>query len=339
MKFFNFIKRFSACILGGVFLIGGLFKLMDPVGSGLVMESYFSFLHIPFLNPFAELIAFIFNLLECGTGIAMISGIWVPIVRIVSLVMLSFFTLLTLLLLIFNPDMDCGCFGEVVHMTHFQSFAKNIGLFILWLLAYIPFLKQHHRPLYRKICSGVAFLLVIAFGIYPFRHLPIKDHTDLRTGTELSEGSIPLLNEDGEYNYNMLMRGRVLILSIENEEKADHGKLLQARDLAKKARIRPIIASSAGIHEDCPLKAAGIPVFGADRRTLLSLNRANGGATFISGGQIARKWNLDDFLKLDEDKLKEIIATDPSELIVEDSINGSRIFEILAMILLVLLLI
>lgn len=312
---------------------------MDPVGSGLVMEAYFSFLHISFLSPLAEIIALVFNLLECTIGIAMISGIWVPIVRIVSLVMLSFFTLLTLLLLIFNPEMDCGCFGEVVHLTHLQSFIKNVVLLVLWVMAYIPFIRQHHRPLYRKICTGIAFLLIIIFAIYPFRHLPVRDYTDLRTGTELVEGSIPLMNEDGEYKDNLLLRGRVVIFSIENESKVNHELLIQAKDLARTSRLRPVIASCDKISEDSPLREAGIPIYLSDRRTLLSLNRANGGATFISGGQIARKWNLNDFLKLDEPHLKEIVATDPSELIVEDYIIGSRKFEILAMILLVLLLI
>lgn len=339
MRFFNFVKRFSACILGAVFLIGGLFKIMDPVGSGLVMESYFSFLHISFLNPIAEIIALACNLLECIIGIAMISGIWVPFVRIVSLVMLSFFTLLTLLLLIFNPEMDCGCFGEVVHLNHFQSFIKNIGLIILWLVAYIPFIRQHHRPLYRKITSGVALLLVVAFAIYPFKHLPIKDYTDLRTGTELTEGSISLLSEDGEYKDDILLRGRIMLFSVENAGKLDQEKLLQARELCRSARIRPLIATCTDFSADSPIKAAGIPVYKSDRRTLLSLNRSNGGASLIYSGQIAQKWTLDELLKTDESELSEIARTDPSELIVEEYIKGSRKFEILAMILLVLLLI
>ena len=123
------MKRLCAFILGAVFLVGGLFKLMDPVGSALVMESYFNFLHIGFLRGLATFAALFFNLLECFVGICLISGIWVRVMRNVTLALLSLFTVLTLLLLIFNPDMDCGCFGEVVHMTHLQSFLKNIVLF------------------------------------------------------------------------------------------------------------------------------------------------------------------------------------------------------------------
>ena len=59
------MKRLCAFILGAVFLVGGLFKLMDPVGSALVMESYFNFLHIGFLRSFATFAALFFNLLEC----------------------------------------------------------------------------------------------------------------------------------------------------------------------------------------------------------------------------------------------------------------------------------
>ncbi|MGN1226391.1 MAG: MauE/DoxX family redox-associated membrane protein [Candidatus Cryptobacteroides sp.] len=333
MKFYNFIKRLCAFILGSVFLIGGMFKLMDPVGSALVMESYFSFLHIGFLNFASTGLALFFNLLECFIGVALISGIWLPLVRMISLVLLVFFTLLTLLLMIFNPEMDCGCFGEVVHLTHLQSFLKNIVLLGLWAVAFLPFLRQHPRPLYRKIVSWTVYALVLGFSVYSFTRLPLLDLTDLHTGTELSEGKIPLRDESGEYMDNLLLRGRVAVISVYKYAKADSTTIAQIKSNARKAGIRTVVAVSG----DLPFE--GISYYKSDRKTLMSLNRANMGVSFISGGQVAQKWTPKEFLSLETDELKEIAGTDPSELVVDEVLQGRRIFEVLALVFFVLLLI
>lgn len=131
MRRFSFSRRLSAFVLGAVFLVGGLFKLMDPVGSTLVMEGYLNFLHLGFLKGLAEYASLFFNLLECFIGISLISGIWVRVMRNLTLALLSFFTLLTLLLLIFNPEMDCGCFGQVLHLTHLQELSEKYCAFCL----------------------------------------------------------------------------------------------------------------------------------------------------------------------------------------------------------------
>ncbi|MGM9787856.1 MAG: MauE/DoxX family redox-associated membrane protein [Candidatus Cryptobacteroides sp.] len=333
MKFYNFIKRLCAFILGSVFLIGGMFKLMDPVGSALVMESYFSFLHLGFLNFASTGLALFFNLLECFIGVALISGIWLPLVRMISLVLLIFFTFLTLLLLIFNPEMDCGCFGEVVHLTHLQSFLKNIVLLGLWAVAFLPFLRQHPRPLYRKIVSWTVYALILAFTVFSFIRLPLLDLTDLHTGTELSEGMIPLRDESGEYMDNLLLRGRVAVISVYKYAKADSTTIAQIKSNARKAGIRTVVAVSG----DLPFE--GINYYKSDRKTLMSLNRANMGVSFISGGQVAQKWTPKEFLSLETDELKEIAGTDPSELVVDEALQGRRIFEVLALVFFVLLLI
>lgn len=333
MKFFNFLKRFCAFVLGAVFLIGGLFKLMDPVGSGLVMESYLNFLHLGFLRGGALVFALGFNLLECFVGIALISGIWVKIVRLITLVLLLFFTFLTALLLIFNPEMDCGCFGEIVHLTHLQSFLKNIILLLLWAFAFLPFLKQHPRPLYRKIVSGVAYFMVFGFAIYSLKNMPILDLTDLRTGTELDEGKLSLLDESGTYADDILLHGRTLVISVYNPSHAKSSVISSIRHLASKSRVKTVLAVSGELPFESRDK------YSADRKSLLSLNRANMGVTFVSGGQISQKWTPSEFLAMSSEDLSQILQTDPTELVIDEVVAGRRIFEIFSMALIVILLV
>ena len=110
-KSHNRFRRFCAFVIGIVFLSGGIFKLLDPVGSGLIMESYFKFLHLDFLNCISLWAAEFFAFAETFTGILLISGVFRKVTAIVTSVLLTLFTALTVLLVIFNPSMDCGCFG------------------------------------------------------------------------------------------------------------------------------------------------------------------------------------------------------------------------------------
>ncbi|MBO5708453.1 MAG: hypothetical protein J6S01_03865, partial [Bacteroidales bacterium] len=157
------LKRFCGYIAGFVFFIGGLLKLVDPVGAGLVMDSYFDFLHLGFLSPSAKFFGVVFALVETVVGAGLITGVWRKVSGVIALVLQIFFTVLTALLVIFNPEMDCGCFGEAVEMTHMQTFLKNIILLAL-LLAYALPLKNIGKPKKKKYVSfGVVTLSVVAF--------------------------------------------------------------------------------------------------------------------------------------------------------------------------------
>ena len=147
----EFFRRLAAILFGIVLFLGGILKLMDPVGSQLVIESYLNWTHLGFLRGISMPIAFFFNLLECFVGAALIAGAWTSWIRWVSLGLMSFFTMLTLLMLIFNPSMDCGCFGEIVHLTHLQSFLKNVVLLLLWVVAFVPTNRVRRQHVRRPI--------------------------------------------------------------------------------------------------------------------------------------------------------------------------------------------
>ena len=132
------MKRFCGFVTGFVFFLSGIVKLLDPVGAGLVMDSYFDFLHIGFMGPTSKFFGVMFALAETVIGTGLITGVWRKPMGLAALILQGFFTLLTLLLVIFNPEMDCGCFGEAIHLTHMQTFLKNIVLCILLATYYFP---------------------------------------------------------------------------------------------------------------------------------------------------------------------------------------------------------
>ncbi len=201
------MKRFCGFVTGFVFFLSGIVKLLDPVGAGLVMDGYFDFLHLGFMAPASKFFGVMFALAETIIGTGLITGVWRRTVALSAIILQGFFTLLTLLLVIFNPEMDCGCFGEAIHLTHMQTFIKNIILCIL-LAAYFFPSSQLGENRKRKYASfALVTASVLAFTVYSLMYIPLIDFTDFKPAAALMAGegsggdsyeSVFIYEKDGE---------------------------------------------------------------------------------------------------------------------------------------------
>lgn len=375
-KGYNVFRRFCAFVLGVVFLISGILKLMDPVGSEFIMKSYFSFLHIGFMDFSAKFFGVAFALTEAVLGAALMSGVWRKVVGIAVVALTTFFTLLTLVLLIFNPVMDCGCFGEAIHLTHLQTFVKNVILCALCCGAFIP-MRELDRPVKVKYVSfALTACSLVALLIYSLIALPLKDYTAFHPGAMLqaaadeqykdfsepefiyekdgvtqafsldalpdsswnfvdsrirqddfAAGTVLTLTDDaGEYCDSLATKGNVLVVSA--YRKLSAGRIEGIESLVADARavgLTPIVlVPSDDVLAAASEKHAALEdglVYYSDYKTLATLNRSNGGATWISDGQIVRKWSYT--LRPSREKLSTALAEDPTALALETQSKGS----------------
>ncbi len=371
------LKRFCGFIAGFVFFLSGIVKLMDPVGAGLVMDEYFSFLHIGFLSFSAKAAGVLFALAETVIGTALITGVWRKVTAQCAIAIQIFFTLLTLLLVIFNPEMDCGCFGEAIHLTHLQTFIKNIILLVLLFAYYIPSDKMGETQKKKYISFGLVTVSVIAFTAYSLIYIPLIDFTAYRPGAELEAGaevnademyeSVFTYEKDGiqetftlghlpdstwtfisvdtrlksgyeesltglsfydpqtgEYMDNLAIEGKVMVISAYRPDMRK-GKWDQAEAFASRASEAGfttllLCASQEGI-PDSLLDSAYI----SDYKTLVSLNRSNGGITYFHNGQLIRKWASSNIP--DDSQLRTIAETDPTEIAIGQDNKGSLVFQ------------
>ncbi|MCQ2168469.1 MAG: hypothetical protein MJY69_07410 [Bacteroidales bacterium] len=312
------VRRICSMLIGFVFFIAGILKLMDPTGAGLIISEYFKFLHLGFLSFSSYFTAAAFSLMETITGIALITGIWRRLTAIVSGIMLGFFTLLTLVLLVCNPQMECGCFGEAIHLTHSQSFIKNIILCVLWAVAFIPIRKVENRKI-KYVSFSLASISCILFLLYSIYYIPLIDFTPFAPGEELAQldeefqEDAPVLSfsdKCGVYADSLAVEGKVFVSSVYNPAGASSrhwARIAQSFRTAEKEGYRPILLI-ASTPDDVGI---GIPdpilldnAYFADRRTLMTLNRSNGGFTTISDGCIIRKWSVNAGIS-DEDIYKD----------------------------------
>ena len=371
------IKRFCGFITGFVFFLSGIVKLMDPVGAGLVMDEYFSFLHISFLSFSAKAAGVIFALAETVIGTALITGVWRKATAQCAIALQAFFTFLTLLLVIFNPEMDCGCFGEAIHLTHMQTFIKNIILLVLLLAYYIP-RDQLGGTLKKKYISfGLVTISVLAFTVYSLIYIPLIDFTAYKPGAELEasaevnaddmyesiftyekdgrqetftlghlpdstwtfvsvdtrlkkgyEESLTGLSfydpQTGEYKDGLAIQGKVMVISVYDPQMraARWAETEAFISRASEAGFTTLLlcASEEGIPASL-LDSAYI----SDYKTLISLNRSNGGITYFYDGQLIRKWAFGN--APDASALKTIAETDATEIAIAQDSKGSLVFQ------------
>lgn len=192
------MRRFCAFITGFSFFVSGVLKLIDPVGAGLVIDEYLSFMHMSFLGVLSKPTGTMLAFAETAIGAALVTGVWRKATAIAAAAFMCFFTLLTLVLVIFNPEMDCGCFGEAIHLTHMQTFLKNIVLCMLLAGAFLPF-RDLGGPKPRKYAAfGITTASMAAFTIYSLLHIPVVDFTDYRAGSFLQSAESSYSDIDGD---------------------------------------------------------------------------------------------------------------------------------------------
>lgn len=128
------LLRIAALVLrvavGCVFVFSGVVKGLDPYGTVIKIGEYLHALGIEWLSPLAGVACVALVSVEVALGVALVVGAWPKIVASIVLVFNLFYTLLTLWLAVANPIGDCGCFGDVVVLSNWQTFWKNVALLV-----------------------------------------------------------------------------------------------------------------------------------------------------------------------------------------------------------------
>lgn len=208
------IYQAARYLVGALFIFSGMIKINDPIGTAIKLEEYFDVFAYdiaPFfewLVPAALFFSILLSVLEVVLGIALIIGFKMPRTSWALLLMIVFFTFLTFYSAYFNKVTDCGCFGDAIKLTPWQSFFKDIILLALIILIFIN--RNNYSSWfsekfgYIKVIGSTVLLTFIAN--YAVRHLPFLDFRAYAVGNHL-----PTLMEPSEeliYEYVMTKDGK-----------------------------------------------------------------------------------------------------------------------------------
>ena len=234
--------------VGILFIISGFIKLNDPVGFSFKLQEYFSpdVLNIEFMSPFALGLAIILVIVELVLGVALIIGYYKKATMWLLLLMILFFTFLTFYSAYFNKVTDCGCFGDALPLTPWQSFSKDVVLLILILILFfnLKYIQPFFSNFGRSIVIFATFIGCLSFGYYVLMHLPVFDFRAYKVGVNIKEGmTVPEDAEKAIFNYNWKfdINGTEKIITTQGEYPASEGTFIEVdTEVVSQGYVPPI---------------------------------------------------------------------------------------------------
>ncbi|MDR1526712.1 MAG: DoxX family protein [Dysgonamonadaceae bacterium] len=188
-KHFRIAIEICRMAVGLVFVFSGFVKAVDPWGFAYKFQDYFAAWNLSYFDFLAVPASFFLSALEFSLGVCLLAGVYRKIVSGLTFLFMCFMTPLTLYLAIFNPITDCGCFGDAVVITNWQTFYKNI---VLILAAFVIF--RWHRQMtrlysrkHRSWVLALTLIYILCISVYGFRYLPVLDFRPYKTGNNIPE--------------------------------------------------------------------------------------------------------------------------------------------------------
>ncbi len=184
MKLTAIIIRF---LLGVVFVYSGFVKAVDPWGFQFKLEDYFIAFGMEWLIPAALIMGIMLSMAEFLIGVAFIIGIKPKLSTWSALLFMLLFTPITFYLAITDAVPDCGCFGDAIVLSNWETFYKNVVLIILTIFVFF-YRKRFGQYLKCKLEWTFVFIFmvgILSVSFYSLRYLPIVDFLPYEEGLSM----------------------------------------------------------------------------------------------------------------------------------------------------------
>ena len=319
----NILTQIARILVGILFIFSGFVKLVDPIGSQYKFQEYFSesVLNMEFLIPYTLPFAILLIIAEILLGVMILIG-YKPKLTIWSLFILTIiFLFLTWYSAFYNKVTDCGCFGDALKLSPWETFYKNVILIVL--IVFLIFKTELIKPIFKgkipKIITILSFAGFLFITQHVLVHLPIIDFRPYAIGKNISEGmeykddgGIPPVHdfmlEDSQNDLapELLTKEKVMLIIVYSLDKADANGFPAIKETAEKAILKgyTVYGVSASFTDDLILaqNKYNLPFefLFCDETTLKTIIRANPGVVILNKGTVVDKKNWSD---VDEIKL------------------------------------
>ena len=322
------IVNIARLVLAIVLILSGFVKAIDPLGTQYKIADYLEALHLGQYAPDMMTLgaAILLSAFEFGTGICLLFAIRRRLVSRLVLLMMLIMTTLTLWLALANPISDCGCFGDAVVLTNWQTFWKNVVLLVLaiivrkWPLEMMRFVSRSNQWIVTNY-SALFIILVSGWSLYDLPYFDFRPYhigTDLRKGwQQMMEGQeSPYADFFIERNDNgnditdsvFNSRGYTFLLVSPHLEKADDSQLDRINELFEYADDMgyPFYCLTAsgrkGIYRWQDITGAEYPFCQTDETVLRTIIRSNPGLLLLKDGVIIGKWSHNNLPVIEAEK-------------------------------------
>ena len=176
-------------LLAVVFTFSGFVKGVDPWGSAYKFTDYFIAFNLDFLEPLSLFFSIALSTTEFLIGLMLFLGIRPRLAAWGAFLFMIIFTPLTFVLAVFNPVSDCGCFGDAIKLTNWETFIKNLFFLAAALFLFIG--RSSFPCKLRKWDERISFVILIIIALLPswygYKHLPLLNFRPYKIGVNISE--------------------------------------------------------------------------------------------------------------------------------------------------------
>ena len=331
-------------LLAAVFILSGFVKAVDPRGTQYKIEDYLLAWHMNGVLPDIAILLLSVGLsvMEFSIGIFLLFAIRRRLTSRLAVIMLGVMTPLTLWLALTNPVSDCGCFGDALVLTNWQTFWKNVVLLcaaivvVCWPLQMFRFVSRSNQ----WIVVNYTILFILAIAGWSLYDRPQFDFRPYHVGTNLRDGwqramegeDLPYLDfylervdNDEDITEEVLNdEGYTFLLISPHLEQADDSQLDQINQVYEYAQDNGCAfygmtaSGQQAIGHWCDITGAEYPFCQTDEIPLKTIIRSNPGLLLLKDGVIINKWSHN--MLPDEADLNEPLATSELGQLPDDSV-------------------
>jgi uncharacterized membrane protein YphA (DoxX/SURF4 family) len=300
-------------MLGAAFIFSGVVKAVDPIGTQIKLSDYMYAFNMGDVLSYGTLLIAACTLagMEFLLGVYMLFGSFVRGTSLLLLIAMVVLTPFTLYLALHNPVEDCGCFGDALLLTNWQTFYKNVFLLLLALFVFL--FKKRIVPWVtigrQWLLSVVSVIVIVMFMVDNVRNLPALDLRPYKVGTSLFDdvllqmnvdvSDFSLLDEDLNDVTDPILSdtGYTFLLVSEHLESASEGHLDLIDDVYDYCntygyKMYGVTASGRGeVSNWIENTGAEYGFLYSDEIPLQTMIRSNPGLVLMKEGVIIEKWS------------------------------------------------
>ena len=339
------LVNIARLVLAVTFILSGFVKAVDPLGTQYKINDYLEAMGLGGLPDWAMLGASVLlSAAEFCLGIFLLFAIRRRLTSRLILLMMAVMTPLTLWLAIANPIHDCGCFGDAVVLTNWQTFWKNIVLLgcavvvAMWPKEMFRFVSESNQ----WIVINYSALFILAISAWSLYYLPTFDFRPYHVGTNFREQwqrtmdgeDLPYADffieqhSDGEDITEAVLADTsyVFLLVSPHLEQADDSRLDLINELYEYARDHDYgfycltASTQQNIERWHDTTGAEYPFCQTDEITLKTVIRSNPGLVLLKDGTIIRKWSHNGLPVIDEAATLKPLQQQPFGQLPDDSV-------------------
>ncbi len=234
-------------LVSATFIFSGFVKAIDPKGTAYKLDAYLSAFGFPdWADDGKTLVAAVMIAsVEFLLGIYLLFGIRRKFTVALLLAIMALFTPFTLYLALTNPVSDCGCFGDALHLTNWQTFGKNILLLLSTLLLFF-----HAKKLFPLVTVSVhwayslfTMIYILVLCMASIHYLPLIDLRPYKVGTDLPKAmSVPEGAKPPVYEMQFVMEknGKEQTFTLDNYPDSTWHFVRRIEILKEKGYVPPV---------------------------------------------------------------------------------------------------